>query len=111
MTDAVNELMERVIVDAYGDDEQLTAFEQWFADAATFPFAARVVGVDIEVLAIEYHSDVRHGLRAVCSPAGERQTLSLLDIVPDASIDADTLQLIHAYRRWANAPSLPTTAN
>ncbi len=104
MTDAIDELIERVIVDAYGDDEQLTAFEQWFDDTATFPFAARIVGVEVAVTAIEYRGDERRGLEAICSREGERHAVSFFDIIPDKTIAPDTLELIHAYRRWANAP-------
>ena len=49
MGDRIDELIEQVIVDAYGEDEQLWSFRQVFEDDARFPFTGQVVGVDVEV--------------------------------------------------------------
>ncbi len=47
MGDSIDDLIEEVIVDAYGPDEQLWAFRQAFEDTAHFPFSGQVVGVDV----------------------------------------------------------------
>jgi hypothetical protein len=38
MGDAVDDLIEEIIVDAYGEHEQLWSFRQVFEDNARFPF-------------------------------------------------------------------------
>jgi hypothetical protein len=107
VADSIDQLIDDVVVDAYGDDEQLWAFRQVFEDTTTFPFAAQVAGVDIQVTDIDYPGDERRALVAVCERAGERHTVALLDIVPSPTIDAGVRQLIDAYRRWAGAEPLP----
>ena len=49
MGDAIDDLIQEVIVDAYGPYEQLCSFRQVFEDAAAFPFTARIIGVHILV--------------------------------------------------------------
>lgn len=62
MGDAIDELIEEIIVDAYGDYEQLSSFCQVFEDDARFPFRGRVVGVEVEVAAVAFDGDERRGL-------------------------------------------------
>jgi hypothetical protein len=107
MADAIDQLIEDVVVDAYGPDEQLWAFRQAFEDTATFPFAATIAGADIDVTDIDYDGDDHRGLLAVCRRDGQSHTVSLLDVVPTPSLTAVTRQLIDAYRRWAGAEPLP----
>ena len=52
MRDEIDELIEAVTVDAYGEHEQLSSFCQAFEDTARFPFPGRVVGADVEVTAV-----------------------------------------------------------
>ena len=109
MADEIDALIAEVLVDAYGDDEQLWSFRQWFEDSATLPFRATVVGAEVEVLAIDYDGDDRRGLVARCERDGQRHSVSLLDITATGSLPTDTATLLAAYRRWANAE--PTTAD
>ncbi len=44
--DAIDELIEAIVVDAYGDHEELACFEQAFEENVRFPIRGRVVGVD-----------------------------------------------------------------
>ncbi|MDP9334364.1 MAG: calcium-binding protein [Actinomycetota bacterium] len=106
MQDSVDQLIGDVIVDAYGDDEQLLVFCQWFNDTGKFPFTSRVVGVEVQVIAIDYRGDDRRGLPAVCLRNGERHSVSLLDIAPADTTGPDTRRLIDAYCRWAHAQPL-----
>lgn len=64
MGDAIDELIEEILVDAYGEFEQRSSFCQAFENGARFPFGGRVVGVDVEVTAVEFGGDERRGLAA-----------------------------------------------
>ena len=68
--DAIDAILEDILVDTYGDEERLTAFEQAFATSARLPFPARVVGVPVEVTAVVYEGGPRRGLVAACRPRG-----------------------------------------
>lgn len=107
MADAIDQLIDDVLVDAHGPDEQLCAFQQAFEETATFPFAGTIAGAAIDVTDIDYDGDDDRGLLAVCRRDGQRHTVSLLDVVPGPSLPAATRQLIDAYRRWAGAEPLP----
>lgn len=107
MTDAIDELVERVTVDAYGDYEQLTAFWQWFEDEARFPFPATVVGVPVDVMGVDFPGDERRGLVAICRRDGTDHQVSLVDIVPTGPMPVLTHQLLDAFRRWSGVDPLP----
>lgn len=111
MGDAVDDLIEEIVVDAYGDHEQLWSFRQVFEDNARLPFRGRVVGVDVEVTEVDFDGDERRGLVAVCRREGERHTVSLLDVTPAGPLPLETRQLLDAYRRWSGADPLPSGAH
>lgn len=106
MSDAIDELIEEVIVDAYGDYEQLSSFCQAFEDGARFPFRGRVIGVEVDVTAVDFDGDERRGLLAECRRAGESYTVSLLDVTPVGPLSLETRRLLDAYRRWSGAAPL-----
>jgi Calcium binding len=103
VADEIDALIADIVVDAYGDDEQLWSFRKWFEDSATLPFRATVVGVEVEVLAVDYDGDDRRGLVARCTRNGQKHVVSLLDITPTGPVPPDTARLLAAYRRWARA--------
>jgi hypothetical protein len=80
--DGIDRLLEEILVDAYGDSEQLTSFEVAFDESARLPFAARVVGANLEVVKVEFEGDERRGLTAVCRREG--RDLPPLPRRPDA---------------------------
>lgn len=106
MGDAIDELIDEVIIDAYGDYEQLCSFCQAFDDHARFPFHGQVVGVAVEVAAVEFDGDDRRGLVASCRRAGQSYKVSLLDVTPVGPLPLRTRQLLEAYRRWCGAAPL-----
>ena len=110
MGDAIDDLIEEVTIDAYGPYEQLSSFRQVFEDTAEFPFAARIIGVDILVEEVDYEGDELRGLVAICQRDGHRHTVTLLDVSLADPIDPETARLLAAYRRWAGAdpPPRPT---
>lgn len=100
MADDIDAVVEEVIVDAYGDDEQLWAFRQSFEDEATFPFPGHVVGTAVDVVNIDYDGDERRGLVAVCRRDGTSHRVSLHDVVA-GEVTRRTADLLAAYRRWS----------
>lgn len=65
----LDELIEEVLVDAYGDSEQLGAFECVFADAG-LPVAAVAVGMACSLDEVEFDGDERRGLGCRCAQGG-----------------------------------------
>ena len=53
-SDALDDLIEQIIVDAYGEDEQVWAFRQAFEDDVAVPCDAFVVGTPISVVKFDY---------------------------------------------------------
>jgi hypothetical protein len=93
----INDLIDEVIVDAYGDDEQLSSFERAFEELDGLP-DAMVIGEVVEVLHIWYDGDERRGLIARCRRNGQEYPLSLLDLAFPG--DSEAARLVAAYRRW-----------
>lgn len=106
MGDQIDELIEEIVVDAYGDYEQLCSFRQAFEDDARFPFRGLVVGAEVEVTAVDFDGHDRRGLIAVCRRTGDRHTVSLLEVTPTGPMPLETRQLLDAYRRWSGAAPL-----
>ena len=50
---ALDEMIEEIIVDAYGDDEQLWAFQQVFEDDIELPADGFVIGEPVSLLGID----------------------------------------------------------
>lgn len=92
-------LIDEIIVDAYGDDEQLWAFRQAFEDNVVMPAEAFVVGEPVTVLAIDYDGNERRGLTASCRREdGSEQVIAACDLIfPEGSVAA---RYMAAYRRW-----------
>ena len=107
MRDTIDELIEETLLDAYGEDEQLWSFRQAFEVDVRYPFRGEVVGVEVEVDAVDFAGDERRGLVAVCRRANERHAVSLLDITPVGPLPVQTRRLLNAYRRWSGATPLP----
>jgi Calcium binding len=103
--DEIDQLLEEILVDAYGDDEQLGSFEVAFEESARFPFPARIVGASVDVLEVKYQGDERRGLTAICRRDGEVYTVSLTDLTP-GPVTLETAKLLNAYRRWSGLPPL-----
>lgn len=92
-------LIEEIIVDAYGDDEQLTAFQVAFEDDVPVPAEAFVIGEPVSVIKIDYDGNERRGLTATCRREdGSKYVVAACDVVfPKGSSGA---RHVAAYRRW-----------
>lgn len=106
MSDDIDAVIEEILVDAYGEDEQLWAFRQFFEDEAVFPFPAEVVGSSVEVVGVDYEGEERRGLVARCRRDGGDWTVALLDVVPGRMTER-TAALVAAYRRWSGVEAGP----
>lgn len=101
-----NELVESIIVDAYGTEEQLTAFLTVFEAEVERPCAAQILGVDVEVLAFDLEGDERRGIVARCRrQGGSTDVVSLADLHFESGTVAAWLHA--AFRSWLGLRSLP----
>src|SRR3970040_271532 len=66
----LEELIEEITVDAYGDDEMLWAFRQAFEDNVDLPSDGFVIGEPVSVIKFDYDGNERRGLTALCRREG-----------------------------------------
>ena len=66
----IDEIIERVTVDAYGD-EGYSLFAQAFEDEVDFSLDATLFGVNVEIGSVDFDADERRGLIAVITNGGE----------------------------------------
>ena len=102
----LDELIEEITVDAYGDDEKLWAFRQAFEDNVALPADSFVIAEPVSVVEIDYDGDQRHGLTAKCHRNdGSEHVVAVADVVfPDGS---DGERYLAAYRTWLNLDPYP----
>ncbi len=99
-------LIDEIITDAYGDDEQLWAFRQVFEDSVVLPAEAFVVGEPVTVITIDYDGNERRGLTARCRRGeGSEQVIAACDLIfPEGSAAA---RYLAAYRKWLGIEPYP----
>jgi hypothetical protein len=103
---ALDELIEEITVDAYGDDEKLWAFLQAFEDEVTLPADGFVIGEPVVVVEIDYNGNERRGLTARCRREdASEHVVAVSDVVfPDGSSGAP---YVAAYRKWLGLDPYP----
>jgi hypothetical protein len=103
---ALDELIEEITMDAYGEDEQLWAFRQAFEDEVFLPADGFVIGEPVAVVEIDYDGNERRGLTAKRRRAdGSEHVVGTCDVVfPEESIGA---RYVAAYRRWLGLEPYP----
>ena len=78
----LDELIEEITTDAYGEEEQLWAFRQAFEDDLRVPCAATIVGQPVQVMKFDYDGDNRRGLTTICKRSdGSKYVVSVVDVV------------------------------
>ena len=99
-------LLDEILTDAYGDDEQLWALRQAFEDAVPLPADAFVIGQPVSVVEIDYDGNTRRGLTARCRRQdGSQHLVSACDAsFPDGSEGA---RHVAAYRSWLGLEPAP----
>ena len=90
-------LIEEATVDCYDDEEQATGFFTMIDDNLAMPFATKIFGLEVSVIAIMTGDD--RSVKAVCQRGGERQRIALIDL-PLPSPPPSGAEWIAAYRRW-----------
>jgi hypothetical protein len=93
----LDELIEEALVDAYGDSEQLVAFEAVLHQDLELPFTTEVLGAAISVVAVELTGD--EVMVAVCQRGRARQRIPLLELALP-STPPRGIEWLHAFRRW-----------
>ncbi len=90
------EIIERVTVDAYGD-EGYWSFLCAFEEEVAYPLAASLAGTTVSITSVDFDGLVGRGLVAnIENPAGHHQ-VALLDL---ALPPGPAHQLVDAYRKW-----------
>ena len=103
---ALDALLEEILVDAYGEDEQLWAFRQAIEDEVSLPVDAFVLGEPVSVVGIDYDGNERRGLTARCRrDRGEEHVVSLADV--RVAGHGKAMQYVAAYRKWLGLEALP----
>jgi hypothetical protein len=103
--DELEALIDEIIVDAYGDDEQLWAFRQVFEDELALPQEAFVIGEAVTVLAFDYENE-RRGLTARCRREdGSKYEVAACDLFFPRGTTA--ARYVAAYRAWLGIDPYP----
>lgn len=97
-TQQIDARADEVLVDAYGDCEQLGSFACVLEELLARPVAASVMSEEVELVSVRQEG---LGLRAKVRRAGRTWELSLLDLSFGSDIDPDLDLTLEAYRRWA----------
>ncbi|QWF81859.1 IS1096 element passenger TnpR family protein [Amycolatopsis sp. CA-230715] len=100
-------VIEQIVVDAYGEEEQIGSFLTVLDDVLTFPAEASVLGHPVTVLELRYE-DLLRGPFAVCQNSHGTGEITLTDVCfpPDT-----TAAWVHAaYRHFLGADPFPATA-
>ena len=94
----LDELIEEITTDAYGEEEQLWAFRQAFEDDLRVPCAATIVGQPVQVMKFDYAGDDHRGLTATCTRSdGSKYIVSIVDVVMAAGSNEE--KYVAAYCR------------
>jgi hypothetical protein len=92
-------LIEEIIVDAYGEDEQLWAFRQALEDAVRLPVDGVVIGVPVSVIAFDYDGNERRGLTARCQREnGSKHVVAVAEL--EILTNQKLARYVAAYRKW-----------
>ncbi|MFH1314753.1 MAG: tetratricopeptide repeat protein, partial [Candidatus Eisenbacteria bacterium] len=104
--DTLDDMIEEITVDAYGDDEKLWAFLQAFGDNVELPADGFVIGEPVSVIDVDYDGNERRGLTARCRREdGSEHVVAVSEVVfPRALAGA---RHIAAYRKWLNLDPFP----
>jgi hypothetical protein len=93
----LDELVEEAVVDAYGEDEQLTGFYTMIEENLVLPFTTTLLGVEVTVEGIDL-TDC--GIAAICVRGVHRQSIAILDL-PLPAPSPPGSEWIRAYGHWA----------
>jgi hypothetical protein len=102
----VDALLEELLVDACGDDEQLTALREGIAEALDLPVDVHVVGEPLSLIGLDYDGTPRRGLVArCCREDGSEFRVAFADV--QLSPDVTGYPYLAAYCRWLGIEPVP----
>lgn len=87
-------LIEEATVDAYGPAEQATGFYTMIEQHVRFPFIARAIGEDVDVLSIDI-DDEGEELVAECRRRGKSYQVPLIEL--EVPTESSGMEWISAY--------------
>ncbi len=97
-TARLDRLIEDAIVDAYGEDEQRTAFLTMLEDNLRLPFETAMLDVSVVVEKVDLSQSGE--IVAICRREKSRQAVPILEL-PLPTPPPAGAEWIQAYRRWA----------
>jgi len=102
----VDELLDEILTDANGDEEQLWALRQALEDNVAVPCDATLAGDPVKVTKFDYDGNARRGVTAtVRRQDGTMYVVAAADVL---LVEATKQRYIVAYRQWMGvAPSTP----
>lgn len=93
-----------ILVDAYGDDEQYTAFLTVIEEETRLPAAATLLGAPVTVTGFDYTNEAR-GLVAICKGSNGTGEVALADLAFPP--DTVTAWIHAAYRHYLGLQPFP----
>ena len=106
---AMDELIEEITTDAYGEGEQLWAFRQAFEDNVTVPCAGFLAGEPFSVMKFDFDGNERRGLTVKCRCAdGTKHVVAAADVAMLRG--SEGAPYIAAYRKWMGLAPYPPAA-
>lgn len=103
----IDALLEELLVDAHGDDEQLWALREGIADALDLPMDVHVVGEPLLLVAVDYDGNPRRGLTAHCCRGdGSEHRVSFADV--QLARDSAGYSYLAAYCKWLGVEPVST---
>lgn len=94
---AFDRLIEEMLVDCYGEDEQRGAFLTYMQDNVPVPFQATIVGETTQVIGFDGEAT---RILAYCERNGKRYKVDVLDLeLPQKTTGR---KWIEVYRYWCN---------
>ena len=106
---ALDDLLDEILTDANGDDEQLWAFRQAFESNVDLPADAFIIGEPVSVVEVDYDGNERCGLTARCRREdGSEHVIAASDVV-FASGSKGACH-VAAYRQWLGLDPYPAEA-
>ncbi len=95
----LDDRIEDIIVDAYGDYEQLASFAYVLDEVLDVTVGATAMGEAVQLMAVE-DAGSHLGLRATVRRSTGTWTVALVDITVDPVSHPEVAMTIAAYRRW-----------
>jgi hypothetical protein len=101
-------LLDEILTDAYGEDEQLWALRQAFDDGVAWPSDAFVIGEPVTISDVGYDGNVRRGLVATCR-RGDSEEYSVAVSEVRFTPGTDGARHVDAYRMWLGLEPAPAS--